>query len=168
VKGPPQPRRTTGVIGPVRLGAARVMQIRFGVLRRGTVGSLSRPWFEVCFDDGVMQHMCGRELSRSLIALRLLRPTPVLLRPRRPQPDPPPRLGRGRGRLPLNLRRHCHQIGSIPCATTPKRKRRARKRPTCPSTPSGRGCTANCSSTSSTSRGKLEPSPRSTATSTPR
>ena len=32
-KGPPQPHRTTGVVGPVRLGAARVMQTRFGVLR---------------------------------------------------------------------------------------------------------------------------------------
>ena len=30
---PPQPHRTTGVVGPVRLGAARVMQTRFGVLR---------------------------------------------------------------------------------------------------------------------------------------
>ena len=43
------------------------MQIRFGVLRLGMAGSFSKPWFEVLFDDGVMQHMRGRELSRSLI-----------------------------------------------------------------------------------------------------
>ncbi len=51
----------------MRPGAARVMQIRFGVLRLGIVGSFSKPWFEVLFDGGVMHRMRGRELSRSLI-----------------------------------------------------------------------------------------------------
>ena len=36
------------------------------VTRLGTVGSFSKPWSEVLFDDGVKQHMRGRELSRSL------------------------------------------------------------------------------------------------------
>ena len=66
--GPPQPRLTTGVAGPVWLGISRVLQVdRWGRMRFGTVRSFCKPWFEVVFDDSETLKMRGKDLAAILI-----------------------------------------------------------------------------------------------------